>query len=165
VEGARGFCQRRHFLNCSDFRRISLVGYAIRISPLRLRSYRPVAATWGRTTPQQLHSLLMVSHDGTLWIGTLDGLDRFREYTIPTMSLNQGLSNSTTWTVQATSDGSIWVGAAEGVNRWVNGHVTAYRGRRALGKNRRADEAKVNTSGAGNHEQRICGHSSVLGSR
>ena len=87
-------------------------------------------------------------HEGDVWVATSDGLDRFREYPIPTVSRNQGLSNSTTWAVQATPDGSIWVTAAEGLNRLANGHVTVYRGVKALSQSRKADEAKVSISGA-----------------
>ena len=83
--------------------------------------------------------------EGNVWVVTLNGLDRFREYPIPTISRNQGLSNSRTWSVQATPDGSIWVGTADGLNRWANGHVTAYGGRSALvQKTRRASETEPN---------------------
>src|SRR5262249_52684693 len=86
--------------------------------------------------------------EGSIWIGTADGLDRFREYPIPTISRNQGLSNSPTGPVQATPDGSIWIGTAKGLNRWADGNLTFYRGRSALSENRRADETKLNVSGS-----------------
>jgi len=88
--------------------------------------------------------------EGNVWIATTDGLDRFREYSFPTISRNQGLSNSEAWAVQATPDGNIWIGTAEGLNRWANGRMTVYRGRSALGQGRRADETKLNVSGAAN---------------
>jgi len=84
--------------------------------------------------------------EGSIWVATLNGLDRFREYEIPTVSRDQGLSNNP-WSVQATSDGSIWVGMADGLNRWANGRMTLYRGGRALGQNRRADDTDLDFSG------------------
>jgi len=86
--------------------------------------------------------------EGNVWVATQDGLDRFREYPISTISRNQGLSNSAAWSVQATSDGSIWVGTAEGLNRWTNGQMTVYRGPSALAENRRRDAKDPNFSGA-----------------
>ena len=64
--------------------------------------------------------------EGSIWVSTQDGLDRFREFAVPTISADQGLSNSAVHGVEATPDGSIWISAANGLNRWQNGHVTIY---------------------------------------
>src|SRR5262249_53873160 len=86
--------------------------------------------------------------EGNVWVGTVDGLDRFRDYSIPTISRNQGLSNSAAGSVQATPDGSIWVGVAGGLNRLTNGHMAIYRGRSALGHSHQADKTSLSVSGA-----------------
>src|SRR5262249_2372190 len=85
--------------------------------------------------------------EGNVWIATTDGLDRFREYAITTISRNQGLSGSAPVSVQATPDGSIWVSTADGWNRWANGQVTVYRDRSSPGRGRRGDETDVNVRG------------------
>ena len=64
--------------------------------------------------------------EGTVWVSTQAGLDRFREFTAPTISENQGLSKSAAGVIEATPDGSVWIATAGGLNRWQNGHVTVY---------------------------------------
>lgn len=69
--------------------------------------------------------------EGNIWIATTEGLDRFREYTIPTISVKQGLSSPSVTCVLAARDGSVWLGTSDGLNRWKEGQVTVYRKRRA----------------------------------
>jgi ligand-binding sensor domain-containing protein len=38
-------------------------------------------------------SALLEDREGSIWVATVDGLDRFREYAIPTISVQQGLSS------------------------------------------------------------------------
>ncbi|HEU4413501.1 MAG TPA: two-component regulator propeller domain-containing protein [Candidatus Angelobacter sp.] len=83
--------------------------------------------------------------EGNVWAGTQSGLDRFREYAFPTISQSQGLSGAGVWSVQATPDGSIWIGTAEGINRWANGHMTLYRSRSALGRDRQGSQKELDT--------------------
>ena len=65
--------------------------------------------------------------EGDVWVSTEDGLDRFRELAVRTISENeQGLSTSAVTVLEATLDGSIWILTADGLNRWQNGHVTVY---------------------------------------
>ena len=58
-----------------------------------------------------------------------NGLDRFRDVTVPTISVKQGLSDATVWSVLAAQDGSVWLGTRDGLNRWNDGHISIYRGR------------------------------------
>ena len=89
-----------------------------------------------------------------------DGLDRFREFAAPTISVNQGLSNAAVHVLEATPDGSIWIATADGLNRWQNGHVTVYGRRSVPGQNGRTDErdAHYQREGDGNREQRTSKH-------
>ena len=64
--------------------------------------------------------------EGSIWVGTSDGLDRFREVAIPTISAKQGLSNSFVNAVLAARDGTIWLGTQNGLDRWKNGEVVVY---------------------------------------
>ena len=70
---------------------------------------------------------LFEDREGNIWVATSDGLDRFRDFAIPTISVKQGLSNATVWSVLAAGDGSVWLGTLDGLNRWKDGQVTIYR--------------------------------------
>ena len=72
---------------------------------------------------------LFEDREGTIWVGTSEGLDRFREWPVTSLSVKQGLSNSTATSVLAARDGSIWIGTADGLNRWKEGRTTIYRRR------------------------------------
>jgi signal transduction histidine kinase/ligand-binding sensor domain-containing protein len=62
--------------------------------------------------------------EGSIWVVTDGGLDRFRELAVATVSLNQGILSNTVFSVLATGDGSVWIGTSAGLNRWTNGAVT-----------------------------------------
>ena len=65
--------------------------------------------------------------EGSIWVATLDGLDRFRKPAAVVYSANQGLSSNRVTAVYASRDGGMWVGTAAGLNRWRDGRVTVYR--------------------------------------
>ena len=72
---------------------------------------------------------LFEDREGTIWVGTSEGLDRFREWPVTPLSVKQGLSSSTATSVLAARDGSIWIGTADGLNRLREGRTTIYRRR------------------------------------
>src|SRR6185369_13429123 len=76
---------------------------------------------------------LLEDREGSVWVATLDGLDRFREFAIPTISVQQGLSSHGLGSILAARDGSLWMGTSEGLNRWNQGQITVYRNRRQPG--------------------------------
>ena len=78
--------------------------------------------------------------EGDVWVGTQTGLDRFREFAIPTVSVSQGLSSAAVDLLEATPDGSIWIATADGLNRWQNGHVSVYGRRIVPDRDRRTSE-------------------------
>jgi ligand-binding sensor domain-containing protein len=75
---------------------------------------------------------LFEDREGNVWVATLDGLDCFREFAVPTISVKQGLSNATVFSVLAAADGSVWLGTISGLNRWKDGQVTIYRERNGV---------------------------------
>ena len=70
---------------------------------------------------------LFEDREGNIWMATGNGLDRFREFAVPTISVRQGLSNASIGSVLAARDGSIWLSTVDGLNRWNNGQITIYR--------------------------------------
>jgi ligand-binding sensor domain-containing protein/signal transduction histidine kinase len=70
---------------------------------------------------------LFEDREGTIWVGTSAGLDRFRELPVTSLSVEQGLSSAIATSVLAARDGSVWIGAPDGLNRWDHGRVTIYR--------------------------------------
>jgi signal transduction histidine kinase/ligand-binding sensor domain-containing protein len=70
---------------------------------------------------------LFEDREGNIWVATMDGLDRFRDFAVPTISVKQGLSNAVVGAVLAARDGSVWLSTRDGLNRWNDGRVTTYR--------------------------------------
>ena len=64
--------------------------------------------------------------EGSVWVTTLGGLDRFRDFAVPTLSTKQGLSNSLVSSVLAAKDGSVWLGTFGGLNRWFKGEISHF---------------------------------------
>ena len=64
--------------------------------------------------------------EGNVWVTTANGVDRFRDFSVPTISAKQGLSVATVWSVLSAKDGSVWLGTSGGLMRWNNGQFTAY---------------------------------------
>ena len=78
-------------------------------------------------------SSLLEDFEGNIWVATVDGLDRFRDFAIPTISVQQGLSSRGVDSILAASDGSVWLGTSNGLNRWNQGEITIYRRRSMRG--------------------------------
>ena len=75
---------------------------------------------------------LFEDREGNIWAGTTERLDRFRDFTIPSMSSKQGLAGDVVGAVLAARDGSVWIGGFGGVSRWKDGQITIYRKRDGL---------------------------------
>ena len=72
---------------------------------------------------------LFEDREGTIWVATSDGLDRFRELPVTSLSVKEGLSSAIATSVLAARDGSIWIGTADGLNQWNHGRWRIYRTR------------------------------------
>ncbi len=87
--------------------------------------------------------------EGNVWVATVNGLDRFRDVAVATISIKQGLSSASVESVLAARDGSVWLGTRDGLNRWHDGLITIYRKRStqaATGEGKR--ERETNGLGA-----------------
>jgi ligand-binding sensor domain-containing protein len=69
---------------------------------------------------------LYEDREGSIWIATSEGLDRFRDFAIPAISAAPGSPPINAGAVLAAQDGSVWVGTYNGANRWKNGQRTIY---------------------------------------
>jgi ligand-binding sensor domain-containing protein/signal transduction histidine kinase len=67
--------------------------------------------------------------EGTIWVATADGLDRFRDSPVRSLPERSGLSSTSATSVLAARDGSVWIGTADGLDRWKDGQITIYRRR------------------------------------
>jgi len=88
----------------------------------RTDSFTPAEGLSGESV-----NALFEDRERNIWVATDDGLDRFRDFAVPTMSIQQGLSSRGVTSVVIARDGSLWVGASDGLNRWFKGEMTVYR--------------------------------------
>jgi signal transduction histidine kinase/ligand-binding sensor domain-containing protein len=65
--------------------------------------------------------------EGSIWVATTNGLDRFRELPVVTYSTKQGFSSFPTGAVLSARDGSIWFGTLDGPTRLEDAKITVYR--------------------------------------
>ena len=68
---------------------------------------------------------LFQDREGNIWVFTIGGLDRFRDFAIATLTAKQGLSSTVVGSVLADKDGSLWLGTYSGLNRWERGRISA----------------------------------------
>ena len=66
---------------------------------------------------------LLQDEEGNIWAVTTNGIDRFREYAVPNISIKQGLSNTNSVSIVGAKDGSVWVATYNGLNRWQDGRI------------------------------------------
>jgi len=66
---------------------------------------------------------LLQDQEGNIWAVTTNGIDRFREYAVPNISIKQGLSNTNSLSIVGAKDGSVWVATYNGLNRWQDGQI------------------------------------------
>jgi signal transduction histidine kinase/ligand-binding sensor domain-containing protein len=69
---------------------------------------------------------LFEDREGNIWVATINGLDRFRDFAVATFSVNQGLSNAVVASALAATDGSVWLATHTGLNRWTNGQIASF---------------------------------------
>jgi len=70
---------------------------------------------------------LFEDREGDVWVASLGGLDRFRNYAVATYAQHEGLGTVPGWgSVVAGRDGAIWMGTEDGLRMWSHGEVTIY---------------------------------------
>src|SRR5262245_37547360 len=71
---------------------------------------------------------LFEDREGNIWVLTRDGLDRFRDLAVSTVSMKQGVPGPLVNSVLWSRDGAVWLGTSGGLTRLNNGRLTVYRG-------------------------------------
>ncbi len=67
--------------------------------------------------------------EGNLWFGTHDGLDRFSETKVATLTEREGVASNKNWALTSTPDGSIWTCQHSGdtIYRFLHGRTLKYK--------------------------------------
>ena len=67
---------------------------------------------------------LLEDREGDVWAVTTNGIDRFRDYAVPNISIKQGLSSTNSVAIVGAKDGSVWIATYNGLNRWKDGRIS-----------------------------------------
>jgi signal transduction histidine kinase/ligand-binding sensor domain-containing protein len=70
---------------------------------------------------------LFEDREGNVWYASTQGLDRFRELAVSSISTKQGLSSDAAESLVAGKDGSVWIATRDGLTRFRNGQTTIFR--------------------------------------
>ena len=70
---------------------------------------------------------LFEDREGNIWYGSTQGLDRFRELAVSSISTKQGLSSDAAESLVAGKDGSMWIATRDGLTRLKNGQTAIFR--------------------------------------
>ena len=62
--------------------------------------------------------------EGNIWVSTVEGLDRFRDLAVATLTKKQGLSRSLVGSILSDKNGSVWLASYGGLNRWNHGKIS-----------------------------------------
>ena len=77
---------------------------------------------------------LLEDREHNLWVGTQNGLNRFRDEKIATLTRREGLPNGNVDALAAGADGTIWAATSNGIERIDDGHRDMYlKGAAAMG--------------------------------
>src|SRR5208283_1470821 len=69
---------------------------------------------------------LVEDREGTIWVATTHGLDRFRALAASAISVKQGLSAAIVHSVLSVKDGSVWIATSSGLYRRNSGQISIY---------------------------------------
>ena len=70
---------------------------------------------------------LLSSNDGTLWVGTTNGLIRLKAGQQHLLTVKDGLADNSIFSLAESSDGSLWIGTKNGFNRMRHGELESFR--------------------------------------
>jgi ligand-binding sensor domain-containing protein len=76
--------------------------------------------------PNDVTTFIYTDREGTIWIGTANGLVQWRNGTIRNYTVNDGLAGNHINTIHEDKDGNLWVGTEKGLSRLDQGKWTSY---------------------------------------
>jgi signal transduction histidine kinase/ligand-binding sensor domain-containing protein len=91
-----------------------------------------VQVNWSVVQPPAAVQALLCTEDGSVWIGTTEGLFHARNDAVEQMRVGDGLSDSSVLTVTETRDRSIFAGTKNGFSRIRNHDVDSFRSQDGL---------------------------------
>jgi signal transduction histidine kinase/ligand-binding sensor domain-containing protein len=62
--------------------------------------------------------------EGNIWVSTVEGLDRFHDLAVATLTKKQGLSRALVGSILSDKNGSVWLATYGGLNRWDHGQIS-----------------------------------------
>ncbi len=69
---------------------------------------------------------LLEDREGDIWVGTQNGLNRFRDEKVATLTRHEGLATDSIDALAAGSDGSVWASTSSGIQRIDGEHRDLY---------------------------------------
>jgi ligand-binding sensor domain-containing protein/signal transduction histidine kinase len=75
---------------------------------------------------------LFEDHEGSVWVATVGGMDRFHEHLVAALTTREGLISDNAASVLARRDGSIWISTSDGLNVLRNGVLSRIRASEGL---------------------------------
>jgi len=93
-----------------------------------LHAYHGKADVYGNSEGLSGDNIYAIFEDleKNIWVATIDGLDRFRDFAVVSFGRKEGLVNPLVWSVLAARDGSVWVSTFAGLNRWTNASFATF---------------------------------------
>ena len=74
-------------------------------------------------------SAMFEDREGNIWVGTAEGLHRFRDVAVATVSTRQGLSNPRANAAASSPDGGVWISTHGALTKTYANEVIVYRER------------------------------------
>jgi len=75
---------------------------------------------------------LLSSNDGTIWVGTTNGLIRLKAGQQHLLTVKDGLADNSIFSLAESSDGSLWIGTKNGFSRMRKGESESFRTNQGL---------------------------------
>jgi len=75
---------------------------------------------------------LLSSNDGTIWVGTTNGLIRLKAGQQHLLTVKDGLADNSIFSLAESSDGSLWIGTMNGFSRMRKGESESFRTNQGL---------------------------------
>ena len=103
-------------------------------SPGLLHLHQGVTDTFGEIDGLASDSVgaLFEDREGNVWVGTAEGLHRFRDVAVAAVSTRQGLPNPGANALASSPDGGVWISTCGGLIKTHENEVIVYRERASI---------------------------------